>query len=113
MATTSFHKPTNRWLTSVGVDARAGSEHTLSSGHPMCGGQFTTYRLADPVAFEGDKPLFDLDEAEVRMPNGEWATGAEIRAFLEGAKRSLEYRHAFKGATYERSSFGHWCVREA
>lgn len=80
MAVTSFHTPSGKYLTSFGKDAKAGDMPTISRwsqsklhryglarpgdgmGEPkMC--EFTTYLLADPIAFDERfaEPLFDLD----------------------------------------------------
>lgn len=68
MAVTSLHPETRRWLTSLGRDATPGSEHTLSIGHPINGGEFTTFRLGGVIAHNRyGEPLFDLDEAQIGM----------------------------------------------
>ncbi|UXN70855.1 hypothetical protein N8A98_06625 [Devosia neptuniae] len=79
MAVTSFHKPTGKYLTSFGKDAKPGDMPTISvwsksklhrygwakpndgKGEPkMC--EFTTYLLGEPVAIsEWGEPLFELD----------------------------------------------------
>ena len=85
MPATSLHKPTNRWLTSFryGSGQVQGAEHSLSIGHPISGGEFTTYRLAAPVAHEDDgAPLFDLDEAEIEH-EGIFYSRADLYALIE------------------------------
>lgn len=124
MACTSFHQETGRWLTQFGADAAPGSLHTISVGHPLFGGEFTTFRLGQVVAMGrdayGDAPLFDTDEAEICISsricweNDDreiWASLAEVReairaknANLSGDWRTLQIR----GLTFERGSFGQW-----
>lgn len=74
MACTSFHKPTNKWLTAFNRDSKAGDVHTISvssasklsrwlpNGTPRtC--EFTSYLLGAPVAHDDHGyPLFDLNE---------------------------------------------------
>ena len=81
MPSTSFHKPTQKWLTSFGRNAAPGQVHTISvysksktqryglrhwsdgMGEPKsC--EFTHYLLGEPVAHDErfGEPLFDLSE---------------------------------------------------
>lgn len=64
MPVTSTHKETGRFLTSFNRDSKAGDEHCISVGHPLLGGEFTTYRLPEPVAHDEHGPLFDIDSAD-------------------------------------------------
>lgn len=124
MACTSLHKETGRWLTQMGADATPGSKHTLSVGHPLFGGEFTTYRLGPVVAIGrdayGDAPLFDMEEAEVSITGRIswededqhiWLPLAEVREAIRAKNaeagpnwRTLELR----GLTFTRGSFGQW-----
>ena len=118
MAVTSYHKETGRWLT-TSQGFVPGSEHCLSIGHPLNGGEFTNYRLGEVVAHnERGEPLFDLDEAEVECGhwgNRHWLTRAEIKAAVDEANSPGNYVRAFllRGVTYQRSSFGGWRMVEA
>jgi len=116
MACTSFHEETGRWLTSIGADAVEGSQHTLSVGHPLFGGEFTTYRLGAPVATNRyGEPLFDIADAEVSIERGvvwesesEWATLREVRAAIEDAKRVWPIVLTIRGRSFKYGTFGLW-----
>lgn len=112
MAVTGYHPGTRLWLTSFGPDAKAGDTPTVSVGHPLAGGEFTTYRLPEPTTHDDHGPLFDMSKAEVSLAvSGDpeervWATRAEVDAAIQGATwaRVLE----LKGLAFERSAFGGW-----
>lgn len=81
MAATFFHKPTQRWLTSI-YNGKEGDVVLLSwasfaysspmGGFGFRGSEFTQYTLAAPVAYDESfgrrDPLFDLDECDPRNP---------------------------------------------
>jgi hypothetical protein len=112
MACTSYHPATRLWLTSFGPDAKAGDTPTISVGHPLAGGEFTTYRLPEPTAQGDQGPLFDMSKADVELtmnttPEDQvWASVAEVDAAKQDAtwKRTLE----LKGLAFKRSAFGGW-----
>lgn len=117
MPVTSLHKPTNRWLTSFGDNARPGDVLTWSVGHPLSGGEFTTIRLGAVVAHsERGEPLFDDLETDVLIEGSSgpdaaeecrvWATRAEIKAAKEAAGWGRQLQ--LKGRSYERTGFGNW-----
>jgi hypothetical protein len=103
MACTFYHAPTGRWLTSLGKNAKAGDTPTLSIGHPLCGGEFTKFRLGEPVAHDAryDEPLFDLDEAEIEMPHGSFYPRAKLAEIRKTYARSFE----LDGVTYVMGGF--------
>lgn len=105
----SVHSEINgRWLSNYGRDAAPGSEHTSSIGHPLCGGQFTTYRLG-PVVMLDDRgePLFDLEEAEIQMPwpDNRFFPAARLRAIQRELKTTFANEFHLDGITYGRSVF--------
>lgn len=114
MPATSLHKPTGRWLTSSRFSTepwKAGDTPTLSIGHPLLGGEFTTYRLAEPVAHDEDgTPLFDLREADIEIGRcwsqglQFWATRAEIEAVTERHPSDFE----LQGIYFQRTAFGQY-----
>lgn len=127
MAATSLHAPTRRWLTSFRFSAepvKVGDTPCLSIGHPLRGGEFTTYRLAEPVAHDEDgTPLFDLDEAQVEIASayeagGEpvFATRAEITEAIEAGHEAWQVggRNVcqLKGLRFERGGFGNYRLVE-
>jgi hypothetical protein len=78
MAATSFHKPTQRWLTSI-MDSKPGDTVLLSvgsyaydstpGGFGFMGSEFTRYTLAEPVAQdERGEALYDLNECNPCCP---------------------------------------------
>lgn len=106
MACMSYHKESERWLTSFGKNIMPGSEHTISSGHPLLGGEFTTYKLGEVAAYDAYGPLFDLESAEIQMPDGRFYPGYMIRAF---ASTKWDYPTiTIGGVSYERNTFGHY-----
>lgn len=120
MACTSLHEETGRWLTSMGVDAAEGSEHTLSVGHPLFGGEFTTYRLGAPIAVNRyGEPMFDMDEASVSVERAiiwevptEWVPLREVRDAIDAAKSVYPCVLTIRGRSFKRGSFGLWSAVE-
>ena len=122
MSCYSLHKPLNRWLSSFPKGDEAGSERTISVGHPLCGGEFTTYRLGPVVATNNwGEPLFDLDDAEINILQGAWPRQAvwvkvtDVRAAIEA---NLGYCGTLNpltiaGHTFKRGVFGGWRLLEA
>lgn len=105
MPVTSYHEPTKRWLTYFGEDAKPGDEPCISIGHPLWGGEFTTYRLGPVVAqcekvFKG--PLFDLDEAEIKM-NGSWFPASLLRQIR---REHTPCGFILNGVRYRDGAFG-------
>ncbi len=106
MAVTSFHKETGKWLMSLGKDAKCGDTPTLSIGHPIFSGEFTTYRLPEPIATNHwGEPLFDMDDAEVEV-NGEFFPRAELRKLRDDP--TYPSTVTVGGKTYRRTAFGHF-----
>jgi hypothetical protein len=78
MAVTSFHAPTNRWLTSsygwkpgdvVQITYGSYAYDSAPGGFGFRGCETTQYTLAEPVAENRyGEPLFDLDECDPRCP---------------------------------------------
>jgi len=122
MSCYSLHTPLNRWLSSFQKGAEAGSEHTISVGHPLCGGEFTTYRLGPVVAANnwGD-PLFDLDDAEINILQGAWPRQAvwvkvtDVRAAIEAHREYYGTLNplTIAGHTFKPGVFGGWRLLEA
>ncbi len=114
MAVTSNHAPTGRWLTTLGKDAVPGSEHTLSIGNPLLGGEFTTYRLGPVVAQSDfwDEPMFNLKEADIKI-DGSFHPYKEIMALIEDQKYRIDAKIALASVSYGRTGWGHWAAQAA
>lgn len=97
-----YHEDEKRWLTSYEHDSKQGSVYTTSVGHPTDGGEFTTYRLGPVVARNkwGDA-CFDMSEAEIQMPDGQFFPAKEVRAIAEGHPKEF----TLGGTRYERTAF--------
>lgn len=105
----SVHSEINgRWLSNFGRDTVPGSEHTTSIGHPLCGGEFTTYRLGQIVSQdERGEPLFDLDEADIQMPwpDNRFFPAKRLRAIQAEVNKTYARSFELDGTVYERSVY--------
>lgn len=115
MASTGFHKGTGRYLTSLGwgdKTVQRGSEHTLSIGHPLLACEFTTYRLGAVIAHdEWGSPLFDLDEAEIKVGD-RFFDLKRLRAIRDDHTGDWRRIVDLDGIKLQRSTFGQFHIVE-
>ena len=110
MAVYSYHQEFGRWLDALSKGDEPGSEHTLSVEHPLCGGQFTTYKLGPCIGNDQHGcPLYDLTrDALAKMPDGQFITRDQINSAKAEMQKEWDYSKPITvaGTVYVRGVFG-------